>query len=618
MTTLLKRVQWDHQTMKRFLDGPRADVRARVRGWLEDPVFTRRPDLSLDERREQTLRWCQELVQRGATEMALPRELGGQGDPASMLAAFQELSSFDYSLVIKLGVQIGLFGGSLYNLGSQRHHDRVKRAFRLEEPGCFAMTERDHGSNVRDLATTAVFDPLSDEFVIHTPHEGARKDYIGNAARHGRTATVFAQLEVAGRRHGVHAFIVPLRDESGQLLPGIRIEDCGPKLGLNGVDNGRIWFDQVRVPRENLLDRFAQVSRTGVYKSSIQSASKRFFTMLGTLVMGRVSLTASAVSGARTAVAIAVEYGDRRRQFGPARGEPETTILDYQAHQRRLMPALATCFALDFASRHLIERHLAEDPEVEIMAAGLKSMVSWDTMQILQTCRECCGGQGYLWENRFADLKADLDVFTTFEGDNTVLMQLVAKGLLTAYRKQFRLSRVVRTLVKRAGQMLSELNPLVPRTTSEEHLRDAAFLRSIFRARESLLLVSAARRMKKRLDQGQLPTVAFNECQDHMLTLARAYTERIAVEQFLAAVERAPEELRGVLKSLCDLYALNRLYEDRAWFLEHGYFEPAKSKAVRDLVIKLCAEVRPDAVELVRSFGIPSRVLGAPIAQAEE
>ncbi len=618
MTTLVKRVQWDHQMLGRFLDGKCADVRSRVRGWLEDPIFTRKHDLSLDERREQTLQWCQELVRRGATDLALPRELGGQGDIASMLAAFQELSSFDYSLVIKLGVQIGLFGGSLYNLGSQRHHERVKRAFMLEEPGCFAMTERDHGSNVRDLATTAHFDPLTDEFVIHTPSEGARKDYIGNAARHGRTATVFAQLEVAGRRHGVHAFIVPLRDDEGQLLSGIRIEDCGPKLGLNGVDNGRIWFDQVRVPRENLLDRFAQVSRTGVYKSSIHSASKRFFTMLGTLVMGRVSLTASAVSGAKTAVAIAVEYGEKRRQFGPAKGQPETTILDYQAHQRRLMPALATCFALDFASNHLIERHLEQDPEVEILAAGLKAMASWDTMEILQTCRECCGGQGYLWENRFADLKSDLDVFTTFEGDNTVLMQLVAKGLLTAYRKQFRLSRVVRTLVKRAGQMLTELNPLVPRMTSEEHLRDAGFLRSIFRARESLLLVSAARRMKKRLDQGMLPTVAFNDCQDHMLALARAYTERVAVEQFLAAVDRAPEELRGVLKSLCDLYALNRLYEDRAWFLEHGYFEAAKSKAVRDLVLKLCAEVRVDAVELVRSFGIPARVLGAPIARAEE
>ena len=85
----------------------------------------------------------------------------------------------------------------------------------------------------------------------------------------------------------MHALLVPLRSEAGEVLEGIRLEDCGSKLGLDGVDNGRLWFDAVRVPRENLLDRYATVSEEGVYHSAIESPTKRFFAMLATLIQGR-------------------------------------------------------------------------------------------------------------------------------------------------------------------------------------------------------------------------------------------------------------------------------------------------------------------------------------------
>ena len=66
------------------------------------------------------------------------------------------------------------------------------------------------------------------------------------------------------------------------MRPAIRIEDCGEKMGLNGVDNGRIWFDQVRVPRDALLNRYGERQPpTGVYSSPIENPEQRFFTMLG-------------------------------------------------------------------------------------------------------------------------------------------------------------------------------------------------------------------------------------------------------------------------------------------------------------------------------------------------
>ena len=181
------------------------------------------------------------------------------------------------------------------------------------------MSELEHGSNVRDLRTEARFDAATGEFVVHTPDEGARKEWIGNAAVDARMATVFAQLYTGDTCHGVHALLVPLRDAGGRLLPGVRIADAGEKMGLNGVDNGSIWFDHVRVPREQLLNRHGDVASDGTYSSPIASPDARFFTMLGTLVGGRISVARFALSAAKSGQAIAVRYAARRRQFGPRR-----------------------------------------------------------------------------------------------------------------------------------------------------------------------------------------------------------------------------------------------------------------------------------------------------------
>ncbi|HYH44393.1 MAG TPA: acyl-CoA dehydrogenase family protein, partial [Thermoanaerobaculia bacterium] len=292
-----------------FLDGAQRATRERVRRLLSTPEFAYRSGLDREAYRAQVLAWCRRLAAEGIGPLGLPREHGGGGDPAAFLAAFETLAHHDLSLLVKLGVQFGLFAGAIQQLGTARHHAAyLPAAARLDLPGCFAMTETGHGSNVAELETTARFEPADGTFEIHTPHPGARKDYIGGAARDARLAVVFAQLETGGARHGVHAFVVPVRDGGGGALPGVHLEDDGDKLGLNGVDNGRIGFDRVRVPREALLDRFAEVAADGSYTSPIASPGKRFFTMLGTLVGGRVSVALASVATAKSALCIAVRY----------------------------------------------------------------------------------------------------------------------------------------------------------------------------------------------------------------------------------------------------------------------------------------------------------------------
>ena len=616
------------ENLKAYLDGEHAELRDRIRTLLSDPVFAYDYSLDTEAYRERVLKWCRILADEGLGALAFPEQHGGEGDIGKFIAAFETLSYHDLNLVIKFGVQFGLFGGSVHQLGSERHHEKyLEDIGTMELPGCFAMSELGHGSNVRDLETTAVYDPDAEEFVINTPHDGARKEWIGNAAAHGRVATVFAQLRTDGEDYGVHAFVVPIRDEDGTSKPRVRISDCGEKMGLNGVDNGRLWFDHVRIPRENLLDRYASVNADGTYDSDIPSAGRRFFTMLSTLVGGRISVARSACSAAKSGLTIAVRYGNRRRQFGP-KDEPEVPILDYRTHQRRLLPRLAKTYAIDASLAHLTQEFASRTSndslkDIEAEANALKAYTTWHTTDVLQTAREACGGKGYLSENRIPALKANTDVYTTFEGDNTVLLLQVAKGLLSDFRSEFRdmnAFNMVQFVASDLGTRLMEKNPLVRRNTDQEHLRDPEFHASAFRYRSEALLQSAARRLKKRISDDGMDTYdAFIEVQDHLVTLAKAKSEQLVFDHFNASIQDVEDDsTRDVLRTLCTLFALEAIESDRGWFLEQNYIDGSKAKAIRHQVNALCKEVRPMAEPLVDAFAIPDACLDAPIAQKEQ
>ncbi|MEM9819993.1 MAG: acyl-CoA dehydrogenase [Bacteroidota bacterium] len=613
---------FDIDQMRSILDGPFAETKDQMRKLLSDPEFALQELPLKEDYRQQVLHWCQLLAERGLGALSYPKAQGGSDEMGKYIAVFEMLGYHDLSLTVKFGVQFGLFGGSILWLGTEKHHQKyLNEIGRLALPGCFAMTETGHGSNVRNLETTATYRASDQRFIIHSPSKSAGKEYIGNAL-HGQLATVFAQLIVGDQNYGIHALVVPIRDAEGQLAEGVHIEDCGYKLGLNGVDYGRIWFDQVVVPRENLLNRFGDVDENGQYHSSIDHPSKRFFTMLGTLVGGRVCVPQAGLSASKVGLTIAIKYGLKRRQFGPSDNEPETLILDYPSHQRRLMPLLAKTYALDFALGRLTERYLnrseADIREIETLAAGLKSYSTWFTSEALQECREACGGKGYLAENRLAALKADTEIFTTFEGDNTVLMQLVAKGLLSSYREEFHnegFRAIMRMLLEQMGHSLSTYNPISTRNTDSSHLSDPAFQLQSFQYRERKLLIALTQRMRNLLAKRIDPYDAFLRCQNHMIELAYAFIERVVLEQFQLGIEKSTDKACQVtLKKLCDLFALSTMESNIGWYLEQDYLQGIKAKAIRRMVDKRCAELRTEAGALVEAFAIPNSCLAAPIA----
>jgi acyl-CoA oxidase len=621
----------DPARIQEVLDGRWAHVRRDAREQLGDQAYAPVYGESMTEARERITALSRKLAGTGRVALGFPKAYGGEADAGGSVTSIEMLAFGDLSLMVKAGVQWGLFGGAVQALGSKRQHDAyLPDIMSFDLPGCFAMTETGHGSDVQQLRTTCTYDPATQTFDLHTPHQAARKDYIGNAAKDGRMAVVFAQLITQGEGRGVHAWLVPIRDEDGNPMPGVTIGDDGPKAGLNGVDNGRLTFDHVTVPRDMLLDRYGQVAQDGAYTSSIENETRRFFTMLGTLVRGRVSVGGSAGSATKLALEIAVRYGDVRRQFAAPGENREIVINDYLVHQRKLLPALATTYALHFAQEELVSTmhdvQSAEDVdeaaqrELESRAAGLKAVNTWHATTTIQLAREACGGAGYLAENRLPALKADTDVFTTFEGDNTVLLQLVAKGLLTGYRDAFGsldgwgkaafvAEQVRETVLERtaARGLIQRLVDAVPGRGEEVPFTDRGWQLATFEDREKHVLDGAIKRLRKGAARKDIaPFDIFNDVQDHVLKTAQAHIDRIVLEAFVAGIERTTDPAaKALLEKVCDLYALSTIEADKGWFLEHGRLTPTRAKALTGAVNDLLKELRPHMRTLVDAFAIP-------------
>jgi acyl-CoA oxidase len=629
------------QDLRIAIDGKWRHVRVAARQQLADMNLAFNHELSMEDARERTLAQLKELIPTGIPGAGFREDCGGGGDPGMAVTGIEMLAQYDLSLMVKAGVQWGLFGGAVQNLGTERHHKLIPDIINLDLVGCFAMTETGHGSDVQSLEVTATYDAAAQEFVINSPTPSSRKDYIGNAAKHATVAAVFAQLispnpDGTEVNHGVHCFLVPIRDAKGRDMPGVTTSDCGHKGGLRGVDNGRIMFDQVRVPRENLLNRYGDVAEDGTYSSPVDNVNRRFFTMLGTLVRGRVSVGGSASAAAEVGLTIAGKYAVKRRQFG-APGE-EVVLMDYRTHQRRLLPLIAKSYAYRFAQNQLVARmdrlQRTDEPdeheqrELETRAAGLKAVQTWHAIDAIQEAREACGGAGYLTENRLVLLRRDVDVFATFEGDNYVLMQLLAKDLLTKYAKEvagldpvglamFAATSFATSVKERtaAGALIQRLIDARSSRGEDSDLLDRGTQLSLFEDREERVLDALGRRLRKaaKADADEAFRI-FNNAQDHVVRAARVHIEKVVLEAFTAGIARTEEgEAAELLRDVCTLYALTSIEDDLAWFMGHNKISIPKAKEVLPLVNAQCEKLRPHTEALVEGFGVAWGALRIPI-----
>ena len=639
---LAKEVARDFQFV---LDGEFPETRDKIREMLNVEEMLPSFGLSLEESRANITGKLQQVMESGLPRGVFKEEQGGTGETGPSLTSIEMLGHVDLSLMVKAGVQWGLFGGAVGNLGTERHQQMVTDLMNLDALGCFAMTERGHGSDVQSLETTAHYDPETKEFILNSPTASSEKFYIGNAARDGRWAAVFCQLYTndSEESKGVHCILARIREDDGSPVEGVRIGDHGFKGGLAGVDNGTMMFDNYRVPHEALLNRFADVDEEGNYSSPIENPNRRFFTMLGALVRGRVTVGAAAGSAARTALDIATTYANLRRQFASDDSLPENKLIEHRKHRLRLIPAIAKSYGLQLATNKLISRvheldQLGIDPtnmsdkeqadqrELEAHAAALKAANTRHATDTIQDMREACGGAGYMAENYLTTLKGDSDVFTTFEGDDTILRQLVGKNLLTAYgwevsemspfgMAKFVVSNIGDILTRRSG-IAASVQSLSDRVTGTGSLFDADTQLRIVQAREEHVLNSLVRRVQvaRKMERKEAAEV-INRAQDHLLEAAVAYGDRMLVQAMIEAEEVLPENssARSVYEQLRHLFVLNTIVEKADWYQEHGVLPSGRVKAAKAAVNDLVDSLAPWSEVLVDAFKIPQVVLDRPM-----
>lgn len=616
---------FDIRVLRRIMDGHNLSDRDWLYGLMvQSKLFCPRnrggrvfiaPDYNqtMEQQREMTMKRIEYLSSRGVFEGWLTNR--GEEAELRKLAFLDCVGCYDHSLAIKLGVHFFLWGGAIQFFGTKHHHDKwLKDSENYLVKGCFAMTELGHGSNVRGIETVTTYDSKAGEFVINTPCESAQKYWIGGAANHATHTIVFSQLHINGSNQGVHAFIVQIRDADGNICPNIRIADCGHKIGLNGVDNGRLWFNNVRIPRENLLNSVADVSPDGQYLSAIKDPDQRFAAFLAPLTSGRITIAGNAIYVSKISLAIAIRYSLTRRAFSISSNGPEVLLLDYPSHQRRLLPLLAKTCAMSCATNFMKSIYVKRTPKdiktIHIYSSAFKAASTWHNMRTLQECREACGGQGLKTENRVGHLKGEFDVQSTFEGDNNVLMQQVSKILLAEYMATQKKQQPFK------GWGLEHMNgprPVLPAQWTSSNLRSSQFQTEILCLRERDLLSRFAAQVSQHLAHGESKEYAFILSYQLAEDLARAFTDRSIFQTFLEAeMAVTSNPLKNVLGLLRSMYVTIILEED-ASFLRYGLLSPDNAVVVRKEVMNLCSELRPHALSVVNSFGMPDAFL-APIA----
>lgn len=532
-------------------------------------------------------------------------------------------------------LQMSMFITTVSEQGSeeQRKHWLPKiNAFEII--GAYAQTELGHGSNVRGLETTATWLGEGKGFEIHSPYLTASKWWNGSLGRTATHAIVVAQLMLPHPKEpgkyvsrGPQPFIVQIRDEkTHRPLDGIVVGDIGPKYGYASMDNGYMLFDHFHVPHSAMLSRYAQVSdETGVYSKKGHPA-----LVYGSLTHVRANIIMHARLILARAVTIAVRYTSIRRQFrsrdDPDEGKDEMIVLDYPTVQIRILPLLATTFALHYTgemmynlyarTRQSIEKgDFSEIAELHAASSGLKSLCTTLAADGIETCRRAMGGHGFGGGSGLIGINADYLSKPTVEGDNWMITQQVAQHLIKKMDECLKGG----ALDQKDGTTRMFKDYIGKRRKIDAHEMINATGNFDDQAIVSAFALRATEMSHRAYEARIVHCRPWNSLLIQLHRLSRAYSEFILISTFHEALQSStllPTTTRDVLRSCFRLYAFYTIDLDPLSFLNTSSITQTSLSRMPDAILDLMQnKLRPHAVRLVDAWSIPDYLLDSALGR---
>ncbi|XP_029456328.1 peroxisomal acyl-coenzyme A oxidase 1 isoform X1 [Rhinatrema bivittatum] len=524
-----------------------------------------------------------------------------------------------------LDLHLGMFLPTLLSQATPEQQDHFfMSAWNLEIIGTYAQTEMGHGTHLRGLETTATYDSSSQEFILNSPTVTSIKWWPGGLGKTANHAVVLAQLYTQGQCKGLHAFIVPIRHlGTHEPLPGVIVGDIGPKFGFDEIDNGFLKLDNIRIPRENMLMKYAKVETDGTYVKPVSDK-----LTYGTMVFIRSHIVGETARFLSKACTIAIRYSAVRHQSEMKPGEPEPQILDYQTQQYKLFPLLATAYAYQFVGAYMTETYhritgdinegnLSELPELHALSAGLKAFTTWVASAGIEECRMACGGHGYSHCSGIPNLYVTFTPTCTYEGENTVMMLQTARFLVKSYTQV--------SSGKPVGGMVSYLNDLprqriqpqaVAARPTVKDINDLTGLVEAYKLRAAWLVVTAAKNVQAELNRRKDKHDAWNRSSVDLVRASEAHCHYVVLKIFAAKLSEISDvAIHNVLGHLCLLYALHGITKNTGDFLQAGLLTSPQISQMQQRVKELLAIIRPNAVTLVDAFDYSDAQLGSVLGR---
>lgn len=469
-----------------------------------------------------------------------------------------------------------MFIPALKNLGTvEQQAEWVPKAWNCNIIGAYAQTELGHGTFIRGLETTATYDPSTKEFVMHSPTITAYKWWPGGLGHSSNYALTFAQLFTQGKNHGLHAFLVPIRDqETFKPLKGITVGEIGTKVGFNSVNNGYLGFDKVRIPLKNMMMKNAKVLENGEYvkqKSSILT--------YGTMTYIRVGIVIEQTIFMSHAATIATRYSAVRRQSPINPNEPEPKIIDHKTQQMKIFPVIAKvivykCVAENLWSTYLeVQGELAKGnltrlPELHAISCCLKAVCTDEAAQAVETCRLACGGHGYLSSAGFNDIYKTVTAAQTYEGVNTVLLLQTARFLIKSWGQALK------------GQKLTPsvdyFTKYVKRAGAREHWDGS--VTGILRALQSTAAgkIASAFHQIEQFKKSMTAEEAVNQAGIRLTKAAELHCQVFLLQSAITSINKALKTVSPamafILRDILELFAVDLAFRSLGNLLEVSFF----------------------------------------------